>query len=258
MTNVLLSPTDAQGDLAVALHDKGARIVTWPELHIRPLESFEPLDEAIENLFGYDWIILKNVLAAEFFLRRFRELNRNVETLDDLRVCAVSDATAERLQESHVHVDLQLDRFANERVFAAIATYLRGNDFIAGLNILVPCANVTRKVFEEQLASQGARVDVVAAYRTTDETQRLGQVKGLLVGGGIDWVYFGQPSSIEEVAQVFDTYDLPGLLTGASVASLDQETKSVATQFGLASAVDLHDPSVDALANLITTSSGSG
>lgn len=254
MTNVLLSPTDAQGDLAKALHDKGARIVTWPELRIGPLESFEPLDEAIENLFGYDWIILKNVSAAEFFLRRFRELNRNVETLDDLRVCAVSDATAERLQESHVHVDLQLDRFANEGVFAAIVTYLGGNDFIAGLNILVPCANVTREVFEEQLASQAARVDVVAAYRTTDETQRLAQVKGLLVGGGIDWVLFGQAASIEELAEVFDTDDLPGLLAGTSVASLDQETNSVATQFGLASA----DSSVDALANLITTPCGSG
>ncbi|MGZ8844751.1 MAG: uroporphyrinogen-III synthase [Pyrinomonadaceae bacterium] len=258
MINVLLSPTDAQGDLAKALHDKGARIVTWPELRIGPLESFEPLDEAIEHLFGYDWIILKNVSAAEFFLRRFHELNCNVETLDDLRVCAVGDATAERLQESHVHVDLQLDRFANEGVFAAIATYLGGNDFIAGLNILVPCANVTHEVFEELLASQGARVDVVAAYRTTDETQRLAQVKGLLVGGGIDWVYFGQPSSIEEVARVFDTDDLPGLVAEASVACLDQETKSVATQFGLASAVALHDPSVDALTNLITTSSGSG
>lgn len=257
MTNVLLSPTDAQDDLAVALHAKGARIVTWPELRLGPLESFEPLDEAIENLFGYDWMILKNVSAAEFFLQRFRDLNRNLETLDDLRICVISDAAAERLHESHVHVDLQLDRFANEGVFTAIAKHLGGNDFISGLNILVPCANSAHEVFEEQLASQGARVDVVAAYRTTVETQLLAQVKGLLVGGGIDWVLFNQPLSIEELVQVFDTDDLPGLLAGASVACLDQETKRVATEFGLASAVSQYDSSVDALAHLITASSGS-
>lgn len=257
MTNVLLSPTDAQGDFAQILQAKGARIVPWPQLRIGSLDSYERLDEAIENLFGYDWIILKNVSAAEFFLRRFQSLNRSMETLDDLRVCVVGDATAERLHASHVHVDLQLERFPNEGVFAAIANYLGGNDFISGLNILVPCANVARERFAEELESQGARVDLVTAYRTTDETQRLAQVKGLLAGGGIDWVLFDRTTSIEDLAQVFDTDNLSGLLAGASVACLDQESKRVATQFGLTSAAGLPDSSVDALANLITPSSGS-
>ena len=258
MTNVLLSPNDLETEIAKSLESIGARIVTWPKMRIRSFDSCERLDEAIENLFGYDWIILKNVSAAEFFLRRFQNLSHGMEILDGLRVCVVGEPTAVRLHELHVHVDLQLARFANDAVFAAIAAYLGGSNFILGLNVLVPCANFTVEVFEEQLASQGARVDVVAAYRTTGEIQRLAQIKGLLVGGGIDWVFFSHPRSIEEFAQVFDTDNLPGLLAEASVACLDQETQNLASQFGLASAVSLYDLSVDALAELITAPSGSG
>jgi uroporphyrinogen III methyltransferase / synthase len=254
MTNVLLSPTEAKSDLAKALHAKGARIVTWPELNTGPLESHGPLDEAIENLFGYDWIVLKNSFAAEFFLRRLRDLSREIDALDELRVCVVGESTAERLRETQVHADLPLDRFAKDGVFVAIASYLGGSESISGLNLLVPSAKITREPFEEQLESHGARVDSLPAYRTTDENQRLAQIKGLLAGGGIDWIVFAQPSAIEELAQVFDTNNLPRLLAGVSVACCDRETKNTATQFGLASAASPNDPSVNALADLIVRS----
>jgi len=256
MPNVLLSPADVDTDIAKRLQAIGARTLAWPELHTGPLESSGPLDEAIENLFGYDWVILKNGAAAEFFRQRFRDLDRDIDALDDLRVGIVGESVAERVRESQVHVDLLLDRFPTEGIFPTIVSYLGGTGFLSGLNVLVPCANTSREVFEEQMESQGARVDAVATYRTNDESQRLTQIKGLLLGGGIDCVLFTQPSAIEDLAAVFDTDNLLGLLVGTSVCCLDQLTENMAARFGLASAVRLDGLSDSSLAALIVGSSG--
>lgn len=251
MPNVLLSPADVDTEIAKRLQAIGARILAWPEFHASPLESSGPLDEAIENLFGYDWLILKNGAAAEFFLQRLRNLDRDIDDLDDLRVGIVGESVAQRIQESQIHVDLPLDRFPVEGTFPAIVSYLGGNDFVSGLNVLVPCAHTSREVFEEQLESQGARVDAVATYRTTDESQRVAQLKGLLLGGGIDCVLFTQPSAIDEFAAVCDTDNVAGLLVGTSVCCLDQLTKDMAARFGLTSAVRVNEPSADELAKLL-------
>lgn len=252
MPNVLFPPTDVGTEIAKRLQAIGVRILAWPELHPGPLETSGPLDEAIDNLFGYDWLVLKNGAAAEFFLQRFRDLDRDIGALDDLRVGIVGEAVAETIRESQIHVDLPLDRLPAEGIFPAIVSYLGGSEFVSGLNVLVPCANTSRDVFEEQLESQGARVDAVATYRTTDENQRLAQIKGLLLGGGIDCVLFTQPSAIEELAAVCDTDNLLGLLVGTSVCCLDQLTKDMATRFGLTSAVRPNEPSVDELVKFLS------
>jgi uroporphyrinogen III methyltransferase / synthase len=255
MINVLLSPAEGASELAKRLDTRGVRTITWPQLRIHEFES-APLDEAVDNLFGYDWVILKNAAAAKFFLQRFRELQRAIDELDNLRFCVIGDEAAEIIREARVHLDLPVDRFPVERAPAAILSYLGGADFISGLNILIPSANVTRAGFDHELESLGARVDAIAAYRTTDETSLLTQVKGLLAGGGIDWVLFTRPSDVEELAQVFDTDDLAKLLPGVSVACFDQVTNKAAGTFGLTSVASPEDPSAEAFQKLITPSVG--
>jgi uroporphyrinogen-III synthase len=44
--------------------------MTWPQLAIQAPPTYSGLDEAIENLFGYDWLLFINENAARFFLER--------------------------------------------------------------------------------------------------------------------------------------------------------------------------------------------
>ena len=252
MPNVLLSPIDVESEFARRLQANGARLITWPELSEGPPETFGPVDEAIENLFGYDWMILKNARAAESFLKRVRDLNQDILALDELRVCVIGEPTAEALREYQVHVDLPVERFAVDGVFAAMSSYLGGSNFVSGLNVLVPCANITRETFVDQLEAHGARVDAVDAYLTTDDPRRIAQLKGLLVGGGIDCVLFTHASAIEGLADIFDTENLAGLFAGVPVACLDPQTTGAAIQFGLISAVSPPHASALAIVKLVS------
>ncbi|HJU55781.1 MAG TPA: uroporphyrinogen-III synthase, partial [Pyrinomonadaceae bacterium] len=52
----------------------GARVVPCPTIEIVEPESYALMDEAIENLYGYDWLIFTSVNGVEYFLRRLEKL----------------------------------------------------------------------------------------------------------------------------------------------------------------------------------------
>ena len=58
------------GEFAAALEGFGARVVFCPTIEIVAPETYAPLDEAVENLFGYDWLVFTSANAVEHFCRR--------------------------------------------------------------------------------------------------------------------------------------------------------------------------------------------
>ena len=233
MTSVLISPR--HHEFAATYEQSGWRVFMWPELHVAELNDNFSLDESIDHLFGYDWLILKNERAAEFFLRRLIEVKHHAASLDDVHVLAIDEATVAKLVDAHVHIDISIDRHANNSLVASLRSYVGGEESLAILNLLFPSANITHEAFEAELEERGARVDCVAAYRTTLDSRRMAEVNALLAGGGIDAVIFRDSRSIEEFARVFDTDDLPRVLRGISVICDDEAARATAAEFGLKS-----------------------
>jgi uroporphyrinogen-III synthase len=248
MSTVLVSPADSSQALVRTLDSAGARCLTWPALLIEPPDDTSPLGEAIENLFGYDWLILKNVRSAEYFLKALQQ-QRAPDALDTLRVVALGQSTSEKAAEFQVHVDIAFERFANAEIYDAVQSYV--GDKGARLNILAPSANVIRESFEEQFAAGGARVDSIAAYRTTSDSIQLTKIKALLTGEAIDCAVFTSTAEFDELACVFDTDDLARFLRQVTIICADQSTAQAASDFGLRQTLVPAEPSMDEVANLI-------
>jgi uroporphyrinogen III methyltransferase / synthase len=229
---ILVAPSGDQ-ELATELARHGARVIAWPKVEIIDPESFAALDEAIQNLFGYDWLIFANTNAAGVFLRRLQNLGHEISELDALRVCALDDATRQQLEESHVHLDLVPERPATDGVLAALETYNGGRDSLRGLNFLLPRAAISRDQIRRALEDAGARVDLVAAYRTASNNSELVQLSVLLDGGGIDCIVFTSPASVWAFSNLLDTNDLSLPLKEVPVVCGDQATADAATEFGL-------------------------
>ena len=176
-------------------------------------ESHEALDEAIENLFGYDWLIFRNVNAVNFFLRRFQTLGHEISELDSVRVCGVGEAVVHRLEESPVHVDVIPDHLSFPAIYDAIETFVGGCQALPGLNFLVPTAGTSVSYLQQLVEDAGGRVDLVKTYRTclTNDSSR---INALLMGGGIDCVAFTNLAELHEFAEVFDTDDLRPAVRG--------------------------------------------
>jgi uroporphyrinogen-III synthase len=247
----LISPS-TNGELATEIERHGARVLTWPKLDIRAPDNCEALDESIGNLFGYDWLILQNANAVNFFLRRFQELGHEISELDRHRVCGVGEAAVYELEAAQIHIDVIPNRLSSEALFDAIETYAGGRDSLRGLNFLIPGAGASRSYLLEDLEEAGARVDLVATYRTCSaHDQTLARTNALLAGGGIDCVAFSTSSEQRDFATVFDTNDLGRLLAGIAVACLDETTVNDAAAFSLTAHILPEESALSALARAI-------
>jgi len=233
-TVMITRAREQSAEFASALEGHGARVVSCPTIEIAPPESYAALDEAIDNLFGYDWLVFTSANAVEHFMRRLEASGKEAAELDELRVCAVGDATAERLADARVHVDVVPQKFQAEGVFDALEAYLGGREGFAGLNFLLPRAAAARDFLPRALEAAGARADCVTAYRTVrPETTDRARAEALLAGGGVDCVTFTSSSTVHNFAQLFDTRDLRPLLAGARVACIGGVTAETAAEYGL-------------------------
>lgn len=250
---ILIAPSGSEGRaLSTELGAFGARVIACPAVEITEPESYAAIDEAIENLYGYDWLIFSNANGVDYFLRRFRQLGREIDDLDALRVCAIGEATARTLEESHIHVDLIPEQIKSEAVFASLSTYAGGAENLGRLNFLIPRAAIVRDHLSQMLEDSGARVDVVVAYRTAGPLDtKLTNLNALLAGGGIDCVAFPGVASVQNFVDLFDTNDLSQLLAGVAVACIDDITARAAANSGLETAVIPTESTPAALARAI-------
>jgi uroporphyrinogen III methyltransferase / synthase len=241
-------------EVVSALARQGARLISWPKTDIVDPESFATLDEAIQNLYGYDWLIFANTNAVGVFLRRLQTLSHEISELDALRVCALDEAARQQLEAAHVHVDLVPEGPATDGVLAALETYNGGCGSLRGLNFLLPRAAISRDYLRQAIEDAGARVDAVSAYRTAgSHNSELVQLGVLFQGGGIDCVVFTMPVSVRTFSQLLDTNDLSRLLKEVAVACVDQATTQAATEFGVSAQITPAGSTIPDLAQAIAS-----
>jgi uroporphyrinogen III methyltransferase / synthase len=229
---VLTAPT-APRELAFELEHQGARVITWPEIEIAHPESFTALDAAIENLFGYDWLVFRTNHSVEFFLRRFQDLGHDVSELDSLRVAAIGEGTVATLESSQIHIDIIPGSFTPDRAFAVIENFVGGRAALARLNFLMPRAPAAQDSLRQLLEEADARVDPVIAYRNVSNRARLAQLTALIKGGGIDCIAFDSPSSVRDLAELLDPLELATIVAGIQSFSIDEGTTRAANDFGV-------------------------
>jgi|SRR6185369_8678164 len=229
-TVIVTRAASQAADLTGILESYGAKVIVCPIIEIREPDNYDRLDEALDHLYGYDWLIFTSTNGVEFFLKRLIDRGHQVSDLDEIKVCAIGQKTADKLHDAHVHVDLVPSQSTAEGVFAALNEFV---DHLPGLNILLPRAATGREVLPEALQKAGARVDVVTTYQTVlpDNIDR-GKLAAMLTGSG-DCIAFTSPSTIKNLAKLFDTHDLGKTLPGMIVACIGSVTSEAAAEYGL-------------------------
>jgi uroporphyrinogen III methyltransferase/synthase len=249
----------AQADEFVTeLERYGAEVILCPTIEICALDNYERLDEAIDHLYGYDWLIFTSVNGVDYFFQRLKTRGRSAQDLDELKVCAIGEATADSLRDLHVHVDVIPEEFKAEGVFAALERFVGGTAAISNLNVLIPRASVARDYLPKALEQAGARVDVVPAYRTAlpADLDR-GRVAAML-SGGADCIAFTSSSTVKNLVQLFDTQDLSRDLAGVVIACIGDVTAKTAAEFGLQVKIQPAQFTIPSLARAIADYFSSG
>ncbi|MFN2530566.1 MAG: uroporphyrinogen-III synthase [Pyrinomonadaceae bacterium] len=250
-TVVITRAASQADDFANALENYGAKVVICPTIEITEPESYARIDDALDHVYGYDWVIFTSANAVKYFLRRLAFHKREVSDLDQLQVCAIGDKTSSKLVESNVHVDLVPSSSRGEGVFAALSDFVGGSEQLRGLNFLLPRAAVARDYLPQALEAVGARVDVAPIYRTViPEGVDRGRLAAVLAGSA-DCIAFTSSSTVRNLGVLFDTCDLSVVLKGLTIACIGDVTTATATGYGLRVDIQPTDFSTSELAKAI-------
>lgn len=232
-TVVVTRPRQQAAELKDELENLGATVVLFPTIEIAAPESYADLDRAIQNLNDYDWLILTSQNAAEHFINRLAANEVELFELDNLRLCAIGEATFERLRLSQIHVDVLPVESNAEAVFAAIAEYVGGENELRNLRFLFPKSAIARDVLPVRLRRADALIDEVVAYRTVlPEKPETGKIKALLHVGAIDCIAFSSPSTFKNFVEILKNENLHGLLKNVSLACIGETTANAVRESG--------------------------
>lgn len=244
-TIVVTRPREQSFELKNELEKFGASVVLFPTIEIAPVEDYTDLNLAIRHLAEYDWLVFTSANAVEYFLQRLELCGVEVVEVDYLRVCAVGEATAERLRLSQIHFDVLPAESNAEAVFAEINEYVAGE--FADLRFLLPRSSIGRQFLAAKLRENGAFVTDVPAYQTIIPLKpEIGKIKALLQSGAVDCLTFTSPSTFNNFVRILEKEDLPALLSGVKIAAIGATT---------ADAVRQHSFPVDIISNEQTAAS---
>jgi uroporphyrinogen III methyltransferase / synthase len=206
----------------------GGEVVEFSTIEIRPPESYAPLDQAINQIGSYDWLIFTSVNGVEQFLNRFEKLGKNIADLAGIEVGAIGPETAKRLTAAQIQPSLVPKQYQAEGILEALIS-----EMVLGKRILIPRAAKARDILPETLRQRGARVDIVEAYQTVLPQMDVSALCKLLREGTIDMITFTSSSTATNFAAMLRDQDLPRLLSSAVIACIGPITRKTVEDLGM-------------------------
>lgn len=235
-------------ELSSRLRALGAEILELPTIRIEPPTDLRAFAELVQDAHVYEWIVFTSPNGVDAFFEIFFKLYDDAREIGGAKIAAIGPATAQRVRDFHLHVDLQPEEFVAE----AVVGEFRKLGSIENVRILLARAEKARDVLPRALSSLGAIVDEAFAYRTVPETRDTTGARRRLLEEGADLITFTSSSTVEN----FLALGLPWP-HGMRVASIGPVTSQTAREHGLQIDVEATRHNIGGLVDAVTNFFGS-
>ena len=226
---VVTRTRDQASQLSRQLAELGAEVLEIPTIRIAPPRSREALTEALGGLSAYDWLVFTSPNGVSSFFEYFFKKFPDIRDLGPLRIAAVGPATAAKVREFRLQVDLMPEEFVATRIVDALAAY----ESIENLRILLLRAEVATPDLPRLLEDKGAIVDDVPCYQTVPETEDRNGAAARMLEEGADWITFTSSSTVEHFHARFNLPALIKQFPKIKTASIGPETSKTLAALGI-------------------------
>ena len=240
---VVTRAREQAGQLSRRLREHGAEVLEVPTIKLEPPTRRQDLVDALLAINSYDWLVFTSPNGVSKFFEYFFKQFHDMRDIGGARIAAVGPATANKLKELHLQVDLMPD----EALASEIAKAFAGFETIENLKICLLRAEVANRELPEALEALGAIVDDVACYQTVPETEDSTGTSARLLEDGADWVAFTSASTVDNFHARFDLPALLDKFPRLKAAAIGPETSKALAALGLKPAIEAKQHTLDGL-----------
>ena len=204
--------------LSAKLRMLGADVYELPTIRIEPPERVVEFGELVRGASQYDWLIFTSANGVDAFFEVFYRRYNDLRSIGNVKIAAIGPATAQRIKNLHLAVDLLPEEFIAE----AIVDGLLDLGSVENLKFLVVRALGAREFLPKRLTELGAIVDQAIAYRTVPETNDIsGALERFQIEGG-DLITFTSSSTVDNFLAL--KLPWPAQMKTASIGPITSET----------------------------------
>jgi uroporphyrinogen III methyltransferase/synthase len=218
-------------ELVAGLEEFGADCIEYSTINIEPVESYEILDDELERLNEYHWILFTSLNGVKYFFEHLYSKGMDARDLKGPDIAAVGKSTADLLLRYGINADLIPNTFTGEGLAESLL-----DQGVEGRNILIPRALKAREILPETLRGAGAQVTVAPVYQNCPAVEPKESLRADLEMGRINMVTFTSSSTVRNFLAMVDAEsheELERLLEGVDLAAIGPITAKTITDSGL-------------------------
>jgi uroporphyrinogen III methyltransferase/synthase len=231
------------GEFSQKLAGLGADVLEIPAIKIAPTTQREHFVDALLALNSYDWLVFTSANGVMAFFDLFFKRFHDLRDLGGARIAAVGPATAAKLRELHLQVDLTPDEATGKKIAEAFEKF----ETIENLKMCLLRAEAANPDLPRALEGFGAIVDDIAVYKTIAETEDPFGAGGDLLQRGADWISFTSGSTVEFFHARFDLPRLLKKFPNLKLASIGPETSKAIRALKLEPVLEAKEHTTDGL-----------
>jgi uroporphyrinogen III methyltransferase/synthase len=231
------------------LEEMGAEIIEFPTIKIVPPLDWKELDNAIDSIESYHWLIFTSVNGVRFFFNRFFDRDRDIRDLKGIKICAIGSKTASEIKGYGLKVDMVPEEFNAEGLVEAFIK-VSGSKGLKSLRFLLPRAETAREVFPQKVRELGGEIDVVTAYRAVKPETHGKRLKRFLREGRITIATFTSAATFNNFMAIMGNEALE-LLKDVAIAVIGPVTARAVENAGLKVHIMPQKATIDAMVNEI-------
>ncbi|MFM7653078.1 MAG: uroporphyrinogen-III synthase [Vulcanococcus sp.] len=201
----------------------GAQVLDLPALVIGPPDSWGPLDDALDDLEHFHWLVVSSANGVEAVEERLQERGSALARRPKgLKIAAVGRKTAARLEELGAPADFVPPAFVAD----SLIEHFPVSGW--GLRLLLPrVQSGGRTVLAEAFGEAGARVVEVAAYESRCPDALPAATATALADGAVSAITFSSGKTVKHTAQLLEAAfgaDWRSRLDGVALVSIGPQT----------------------------------
>ncbi len=245
-TAVVTRTREQASSLVGLLSASGARVLEIPTLEIAPPSDFGPLDEALENLPAYAWVVFTSANGVAAFFRRLFEKGYDLRAMGMAKLAAIGPATAQALLGWGLMADVVPARFVAEDLAQTLLPQIAPGSWV-----LLARAEQAREVLPAALAQAGIQVDVVPVYQARQPAAIPEEARPFIESGEIDLLTFASSSTVSNFAALVGRGKFQEIARKAVVAAIGPITGATLQEYGITPQIQPEDYTIPALAAAI-------
>ena len=225
--NILVTRSRTQSSTLVEkISDLGGNPIEIPTIKIEKIENNLELEEEINNLKDYSYIIFSSKNAVDIFFDKLNKMGYDSRALYNIKICAVGAETARHIKTRGINPDIVPKKYIAEELYEELKDIVEEND-----KILIPRAKNARDFLVKNL-SEKCFVKEVLTYESVIDYSKKDELLDIMENENVDYITFASSSTVKNFMTLIGEGNI-NKLKSIKIISIGDITSKTIEEYGL-------------------------